>query len=130
MQEACFSTEPTTPEQKKKGQQAIGIRSDLDVYLRYHAAQDRAYQRASKEFRERRKERLKEQIGFERQKQAQAEETRKAELHAHKVKAARARCEREQAHANLAGIKLGEKMAAILPPGTTIPPELLDRFAA
>ena len=129
-QEACFSAQPTTAEQKKRGEQAIGIRSDLDVYLRYHAAQDRAYQRAAKELLERRKQRLKEQVGFERQKQVRAEENRKAELHAHKVKAARARAEREKTNANLASVKLGEKMAALLPPGTEIPPELLDQIAA
>jgi hypothetical protein len=123
MQEACFSTEPTTPEQKKNGQQAIGIRSDLDVYLRYHAAQDRAYRRASQDLLQRRDQRLKEARGFESQKRAEASEARKeasearkqsaearsTERHTQTLAAAKARRQQEE-------IKAAKALADILPP--------------
>jgi hypothetical protein len=48
------------------------VRFDLERYGRYQAFHDRAYQCASKERQERRKQRLKVEIGFESQKCAQA----------------------------------------------------------
>jgi hypothetical protein len=76
MQDLCFVPELKTPEQVKNGEVPIGIDSHLENYVRYHAAQDRAYQRASAELQKRKKERRLAEIGFESQKRAERQEQR------------------------------------------------------
>ncbi|HEX4749773.1 MAG TPA: hypothetical protein VH302_09545, partial [Bryobacteraceae bacterium] len=76
-QDNCFTMEPRTPDQELAGVIPVGIDPRLERYVRYHAAQDRAYRRASQELMERRKQRQLVEIGIERQKQAAAEEERR-----------------------------------------------------
>jgi hypothetical protein len=75
--EACFLFQPQTPEQETRERQTVGVLKDLDLYLRYQAAMDRAYQRAAAELAKRRKDRRLAERGFESQKRAAAEETRR-----------------------------------------------------
>ncbi|MGH9623551.1 MAG: hypothetical protein ACRD4G_04315, partial [Bryobacteraceae bacterium] len=82
---------------------------ELECYVRYHAAQDRAYQRASTELQKRKKARQLAEIGFASQKRAEAEESRKAEKHAVHIATANLRKQREE-------MKLGDAIAKILPP--------------
>ena len=77
MQDACFVVDPQTPEQKVSGENAMEVRTDMDRYIRYQVQHDRAYQRASQELIQRRKERLKAEIGFESKKAAEAQEQRR-----------------------------------------------------
>ncbi|MGH9653974.1 MAG: hypothetical protein ACRD6B_11000 [Bryobacteraceae bacterium] len=49
----------------------------LELYMRYHTAHDRAYQRASAALQKRKKARELAEIGFASQKRAEAEESRK-----------------------------------------------------
>ncbi|MGH9654911.1 MAG: hypothetical protein ACRD6B_15760 [Bryobacteraceae bacterium] len=110
MQNSCFAPEPKTPEEAKIG--AIPVSLDpreLECYVRYHAAQDRAYQRASTELQKRKKARQLAEIGFASQKRAEAEESRKAEKHAVHIATANLRKQREE-------MKLGDAIAKILPP--------------
>ncbi len=53
------------------------MRPELERYLRYQAHHDRAYARASAELLKRKKERRVEEIGFESQKRAEAQEKRR-----------------------------------------------------
>ncbi len=82
LQEACFLVQPRTDENIAKGQEGICVRADIDLYIRYQTAQDRAYQRAASELAKRRKERRQAEIGFASQKRAQAQEERRQEQHA------------------------------------------------
>jgi hypothetical protein len=116
-QEGCFLVQPRSQEDIEKELGGIAVRTDLEVYVRYQAAHDRAYARAASELAKRRAARQKTQNGFEQQKRAQAEEIRKAEFHPHKVAAAAARAEREQAAATVASIKAADKITSFLPPG-------------
>jgi hypothetical protein len=114
LQAACFIIVNQTPEQKEKGQAEVLVRPELERYTRYQAHHQRCYRQASKELRERRKERLKAEIGFVSQQHAEAEERRREkreiqrdELHSYKVATAKKRFEREElktaaAAANLA----------------------------
>jgi hypothetical protein len=92
VQEACFLVQPRTAEDIANGKENICVRADLDLYLRYQAAHDRAYQRAAHELAKRRKERLQAEVGFVSQKRAEAQEERREkqqaqrdELHTFKV---------------------------------------------
>jgi hypothetical protein len=105
-----------TPEHKAADGFEVGIRPELERFIRYHTTHDRAYQRASKELRERQKERRLAEIGFAREKRAEAEETRRAELHVPKVKAAKAHAERAHADATVRPIAAADKMYNALPP--------------
>jgi hypothetical protein len=110
MQNNCFSLQPKTPEQAKRGEIPASVEIDsLERYTRYHAAQDRAYQRASAEFQKRKKARELAEIGFASQKRQEAEEARKAEKHAVQIATAKLRKQREE-------IKLGDQIADILGP--------------
>ncbi|HEX4750176.1 MAG TPA: hypothetical protein VH302_11595, partial [Bryobacteraceae bacterium] len=98
-------------------------------YVRYHAAQDRAYRRASQELMERRKQRQLAEIGIERQKQAAAEEQRRqAQEHRRQEDAQRRQNEeirRDERHKiateiaktrkQLVEIKAAKALAGILP---------------
>ncbi len=108
LQEACFSMEPPTPGQTRE-QHAVGVRTTIDNYVRYHAAQDRAYRRASQELLQRRKERQLAERGFASQKRLEAEETRKAEKHAQTMAL-------QKAQLHVAEIRAAKAMAAMLPP--------------
>jgi hypothetical protein len=109
MQDLCFVPELKTPEQVKNGEVPIGIDPHLENYVRYHAAQDRAYQRASAELQKRKKERRLAEIGFESQKRAQTQEIRKAEKHAAGMAVANLRKQREE-------MKMADELVKILPP--------------
>ncbi|HEX7361980.1 MAG TPA: hypothetical protein VF283_15935 [Bryobacteraceae bacterium] len=110
MQNHCFSPVPKTPEQVKNGGIPVAVVvSDLERYVRYHAAHDRAYQRASAELQKRKKTRQLAEIGFASQKRAEAEESRKAEKHAVQIATAKLRKQREE-------MKLGDALAKMLPP--------------
>ncbi|MGH9654236.1 MAG: hypothetical protein ACRD6B_12335 [Bryobacteraceae bacterium] len=109
-QNQCFALEPKSPEQVKKGETPVGVDlTYLEYYVRYHAAQDRAYQRASVELQKRKKARQLAEIGFALQKRAEAEESRKAEKHAVQMATANMRKQREE-------MKLGDAIAKMLPP--------------
>jgi hypothetical protein len=108
MQNECFTLEPKTPEQVKNGNIPVAVDFQLEAYVRYHAAQDRAYQRASAELQKRKKARQLAEIGFASQKCAQAEESRKAEEHAVQMAVANMRKQREE-------MKLGDAIAKMPP---------------
>ncbi|MGH9609987.1 MAG: hypothetical protein ACRD34_09960 [Bryobacteraceae bacterium] len=110
LQNLCFALDPKTPEQAKNGDIPVGIEvKPLELYMRYHAAHDRAYQRASAELQKRQKARQLAEIGSASQKRAQAEESRKSEKHAVQIATANMRKQREE-------IKLATALAQILPP--------------
>ncbi len=112
LQEACFLVQPATAEDIANGKQGICVRADLDLYLRYQPAHDRAYQRAANELAKRRKLRLQAEVGFVSQKRAQAREERadameerrekqqaqRDELHAYKVATAAFRLHQQETH--------------------------------
>jgi len=106
---ALFRFYRQNPDEETSGANSLGITASMDRVLRYHAFHDRAYQRASKELLDRRKERLKAEIGSERQKRERAEEFRKAEKHA--VAFAIANLNRQRLE-----MKLGAEIADALPP--------------
>ena len=82
LQNNCFALQPKTPEQAKNSQTPVAVEiTYLNHYVRYHAAHDRAYQRASAELQKRKKARQLAEIGFASQKRAEAEESRRAEKH-------------------------------------------------
>jgi hypothetical protein len=100
--------EPKTADQELSGVMPVGIDPRLERYVRYHAAQDRAYRRAAQELMERRKQRQLAEIGIERKKEAAAEQTRKAEKHEVGIAIAKARKQ-------LLEIKAAKALADILP---------------
>lgn len=104
LQEGCI-TETQTPEQKAAGLTQNTVSYEIDRFIRYQTAHDRAYQRASKELQDRRKQRQLAEGGFVSQTHAEADQERKAELHQHKVAAAKARAEVAEARATIASIK-------------------------
>ncbi|MGH9621758.1 MAG: hypothetical protein ACRD45_18885 [Bryobacteraceae bacterium] len=110
LQNTCFALEPKTPEEAKIGGTPVSLDPrELECYVRYHAAQDRAYQRASTELQKRKKARQLAEIGFASQKRAEAEESRKTEKHAVQMATANLRKQREE-------MKLGDTLAKMLPP--------------
>jgi hypothetical protein len=115
MESSCFVPQPATPEQNASRETSIGIANDLERFVRYHGAHDRAYHRAFASLLKSRKERRLAEIGFESQKRAQAEEIRKdakesrqAEKHIVHMAIATVRKQREE-------MKLGQEFAAIMP---------------
>jgi hypothetical protein len=76
-QEGCFLVLSRTPEQIKNDQAEMGILADLERFTIYQAHHDRAFQRALNVLLKLRKERLANEIGFEREKRAQAAEQRR-----------------------------------------------------
>ena len=136
LQDGCMIVQPSTPEQEAAGQAGIAVRSDLDLYLRYHVQHDRAFQRASRELRDRRKERANEARGFESKKRAEAaeqraeaaeqrrqnqeirrenDENRKAEKHKLVIAAAQERCNREIALSMAEATRLASDIGHLLP---------------
>ena len=123
MQSMCFVLEAKTPEQKRSGQIPVGIDPDLERFVRYQAAQDRAYQRASAELIRRKKERRLAEIGFASQKRAEAQEQRrenaeqrKAECHHYKIENEKQRLERQKGANFLQAAKVSGELERILPP--------------
>ena len=91
------------------------IHTFYEKHLRYHAAHERAYRAAAKQLMERRKQRHLQEIGFVREKRAdavearrQTEEKRKAETHETAHATAKARQQ-------LTEIRAAKELAAILP---------------
>ena len=129
-QEACFLFQPPTPEQQKpdvegRTRQSCGVLKDIDVYLRYQASHDRAYQRAANELAKRRTDRRLAARGFESQKRAAAEETRRkerqsqrTELHPYKVATAQYHRERQLQRAAKRNLLQRSANAAPCSPGT------------
>src|SRR5581483_299071 len=113
MQNNCFTLAPKTPEQARNREIPVAVDSHLELYLRYHAAHDRAYQRASAELQKRKKARQLSEIGFASQNRRQARESRAAEKHAVQLATANFRKQREE-------IKLAGALAKILPPDFSI----------
>jgi hypothetical protein len=81
LQEGCFLVQPITPDQEARNVMGIAVRKELDVYVRYQTAQDRAYQRAAAELAKRKKERDLRERGFAREERAEAQEKRREEVH-------------------------------------------------
>ena len=77
LQDACFLPQPRTEQEAAEGYFNVAVRSDLDLYMRYQAANDRAYARAAAELAKRKKDRQLAERGFESQKRAAAEENRR-----------------------------------------------------
>jgi hypothetical protein len=125
-QEACFLIQPQTPEDQKDRANGIALRhTDLEIYLRYQAAHDRAYARASAELMKRRKERQLVERGFVSQKRAEAAEERRAasekrqvERHSIHIATAKTRFEREQTRTFMDQLAANKQMDAYLPPQT------------
>jgi hypothetical protein len=122
-QEACFLMVEQTCDQRTNGQAEMRVRPELERYLRYQSHHDRAYQRAANELLRRKKERRLAENGFESQKRAQAEEIRKAEIHPHRVAAARARLERANRTATV-------RERTVAAPETAVEPPSVDQIAA
>src|SRR5581483_146089 len=122
-QEGCFLVQPRTPEEKENRQHGIAVRTDLEVYVRYQAAHDRAYQRASTELVKRKKDRQLAERGFVSQKRAEAaeerrdaNEKRKIEKHSIHIAIAKTRFEREQSRTFIEQLAANKEMDACLPP--------------
>ena len=123
-QEACFLIQPQTPEDQKDRANGVALRNvDLEIYLRYQAAHDRAYTRASKELQTRRKQRAKDEIGFVSQKRAEAaeerrdaNEKRRIEKHSIHIATAKMKFEREQSRTFIEQLAANKKMESYLPP--------------
>jgi hypothetical protein len=77
LQEGCILPQPRTEQEAAEGYINVRVRTDLDLYIRYQTANDRAYARAAAELAKRRKERQLAERGFESQKRAVAEEVRR-----------------------------------------------------
>ena len=120
-QDNCFTMEPKTADQELAGVMPVGIDPRLERYVRYHAAQDRAYRRASQELMERRKQRQLAEIGIERKKQAAAEQTRKTEKHEAGMAIAKVRKQ-------LLEIKAAKALADILPDNLAADPAVKAMF--
>ncbi len=110
LQNNCFALEPKTPAQAKSGEIPVSVDvQHLERYVRYHAAHDRAYQRASTELQKRKKTRQLAEIGVALQQRAQAAESRQAEKHEVLTAIANVRKQREE-------MKLANDLAELLPP--------------
>ncbi len=67
LQGGCFLEEPQTEAEIANGTARVAVRADIDVYVRYQTANDRAYARAAAELAKRKKQRHSTEVGFERQ---------------------------------------------------------------
>jgi hypothetical protein len=109
LQDQCFTLEPKTPEDLETGEIPVGVDPRLERYVRYHAAQDRAYQRASAELQKRKEKRRLAEIGFARQEREEAAENRKIEKHATDLATKNMRKQREE-------LRLANDLAKVLRP--------------
>ncbi len=76
-QDSCFIVLSASEEDEAARKDPTIIDLQLERFIRYHTAHDRAYQRASKELQERRKQRLKAENGFVSQQHKEAAEKRR-----------------------------------------------------
>ena len=101
--------------------------SGLATFLRYQTTHERAFHKALNTLLKLRSERRKEQIGFESQKRKeaaqQAEETRRQEAHAAKIRLQNSKAEWQELNTEIKG-----SMEAVLPGHTRIPFEDLKPF--
>lgn len=88
----------------------------IDTYIRYQTHHQRQFDKALAMLLKLRAETCKAEIGSVSQKQNEAQETRKAELHAVTLEIKNKRLEREKSYATIAGIKAGKEIADLLPP--------------
>jgi hypothetical protein len=121
-QEACFLVQPQTPDDEVNRQDGIAVRTDLEMYLRYQAAHDRAYQRASNEVTKRRNERRKAETalfrrnGVERQEERrEAVEIRRAEVHTARMKLAEKKLEGQEMKNLLTSAAVADELHGLLP---------------
>ena len=89
-QDSCFSLIDSGDDEL-----AAKARKELELYMRYQAHHDRAFQRYSAELRKLQSERKKAEIGFESQQRKQADENRKQERHACTITLQKARLEQQ-----------------------------------
>ena len=129
MQDACFLVDQT-PEEKAAGSHGLHVRTDLDVYVRYQIQNDRAYQRASQELIQRRKERLKAEIGFESQKRAQAAEQRRENAENRRVERHLGAVALDKKRQELADLRIFKAAAAVSKHFDGILPPEKSKFAA
>ncbi len=116
MQNNCFTLDAKTPEHARNGEIPVAVDYHLERYVRYHAAHDRAYQRASAELQKRKKARQLAEIGFASQKRLIAE-SRQAEKHAVHMATANLRTQREDLRRQREEMKLANDLAKLLPAG-------------
>jgi len=93
------------------------VQKSLNTFVRYQALHERLFKSALHDLLKLRAERRKEQIGFESQKRAQAEEERKAETHQLKAGILQTRLEREKTTTFVKGAAAAEQLERIFPPG-------------
>jgi len=70
-QEACINPMPATEANSSDGKMILGINSQIEVYLRYQVAADRAYDRYAADLAKRKKARESSERGFESQRRAE-----------------------------------------------------------
>ena len=88
----------------------------IDIYVRYETHHQRQFDKALALLLKLRAETRKAAIGFVSQKQNEAQETRKTELHAVALEIKNKRLEREKSYATTARIKAAKELAGVLPP--------------
>ena len=93
-----------------------GTLKAIDIYIRYQTHHQRQFDKALALLLKVRAETRKAENGFVSQKQNEAHETRKAELHTVTMEIKKKRLEREKSYATIAGIKAGKELADLLPP--------------
>jgi len=86
LQDQCFNLDLATQEaeDERTGRLVPVVRDQerrLALYLRYQTTQDRAFRQCADELRKARNEKRKQEIGFESQKQQEAQEQRRQEMH-------------------------------------------------
>jgi hypothetical protein len=140
LQDGCFlDVPPRGTAGAAADEVVIRVNTAIENYMRYHTLHDRAFERASRELRARRKETMQAQRGFESQKRAEAQEQRriaaeqrrindekrradnekrKAEKHPLQMAASHERLGREQAISMAAAAKLQHELGHILSPST------------
>ena len=88
----------------------------IDIYIRYQTHHQRQFDKALAMLLKLRAEARKAAIGSVPQKQHEAHEARKAEVHTITMEIKKKRLEREKSSATIAGIKAGKELADLLPP--------------
>ena len=76
-QNGSFIVQPRTDDQNQREVAGIAVLHQLDLHMRYQTQQDRAYDKAAARLAMLQKERRLAEIGFEREKRAQAQEQRR-----------------------------------------------------
>ena len=97
----------------------------LSLYLRYQTTHERAFSKCLNELAKLRAEKRKQEIGFERQKQCAAQETRKQEAHETKIHLVKTRTNRQEL-----GFDLKKLIESRLPDHAAIPSSTLKSVLA